>query len=192
MAKYVLTENERLIVDGVEILEYYNTYVVPTDKKYTKMVDGRTSGICPLHDDTDPSFKYFEKTKTYYCFGCGEAGNIISLHSKFAARQGRNIGYKNALIELANMYGITLLLDEKGEIKEESVFDIARKRNELSQYERNTYDREHITVAGFRRFNEQVKRNIDRNPYATGEFACSMYYSLDLALSKTLAEAKNG
>ena len=42
-------------------------------------------GHCPLHTDKSPSFYIYRETNTFYCFGCGEGGDIIkliiSLHS---------------------------------------------------------------------------------------------------------------
>lgn len=36
---------------------------------------------CPLpgHNDSDPSFKVYESTNTFHCFGCGKAGGPIDL-----------------------------------------------------------------------------------------------------------------
>ncbi|MEM2175251.1 MAG: CHC2 zinc finger domain-containing protein [Candidatus Micrarchaeia archaeon] len=32
-------------------------------------------GLCPFHDDTNPSFTIFPETDTFYCFGCGVVGD---------------------------------------------------------------------------------------------------------------------
>lgn len=32
---------------------------------------------CPFHDDKEPSLVFYNKTNTYFCFGCGATGDII-------------------------------------------------------------------------------------------------------------------
>ncbi|BCX15650.1 MAG: hypothetical protein KatS3mg097_542 [Candidatus Parcubacteria bacterium] len=33
---------------------------------------------CPFHNDNHPSFTIYPKTNSWYCFGCGKGGNVIS------------------------------------------------------------------------------------------------------------------
>lgn len=35
--------------------------------------------LCPIHNDSTPSFKVYEETNTFYCFGCGVAGKPVDL-----------------------------------------------------------------------------------------------------------------
>jgi len=37
----------------------------------------RLVGHCPFHDDAMPSFVVYPRRETYYCFGCGAAGDVI-------------------------------------------------------------------------------------------------------------------
>lgn len=32
-------------------------------------------GLCPFHVETTPSFAIWPEKKSYYCYGCGVAGN---------------------------------------------------------------------------------------------------------------------
>lgn len=32
---------------------------------------------CPFHEDDNPSLTFYEKTNTFYCFGCGASGDVI-------------------------------------------------------------------------------------------------------------------
>lgn len=41
-------------------------------------VGGRFVGRCPFHEDDRPSFTVYPATNTYYCFGCGEHGDIVT------------------------------------------------------------------------------------------------------------------
>ena len=38
---------------------------------------GGWSARCPLHGDKDPSFKWYEDTRSWYCFGCGKGGDAV-------------------------------------------------------------------------------------------------------------------
>lgn len=35
--------------------------------------------LCPFHNDTNPSFVWYRKTKSGYCFSCGKHGDIIDI-----------------------------------------------------------------------------------------------------------------
>ncbi|MCL1785842.1 MAG: DNA primase [Alphaproteobacteria bacterium] len=58
-------------------------------------------GCCPFHNEKTPSFKVNEEMGRYYCFGCGEKGDIISFTMKT-----QNMQYPDAIRELANMAGL--------------------------------------------------------------------------------------
>lgn len=42
-----------------------------------KLKSGKLVRCCPFHEEKTPSFTVFPQTNSYYCFGCGEAGNPI-------------------------------------------------------------------------------------------------------------------
>ena len=52
---------------------------------------------CPLHSEKTGSFKVYkgDDRDSFYCFGCGEAGDVISLYEKL-----NNCDFKTALKEL--------------------------------------------------------------------------------------------
>lgn len=37
---------------------------------------------CPFHDDEHPSMKIYDDDKGYYCFSCGEGGDVIKFVSR--------------------------------------------------------------------------------------------------------------
>ena len=40
---------------------------------------GRTSvGLCPFHNEKTPSFVVYTETQSFYCFGCGTGGDVIT------------------------------------------------------------------------------------------------------------------
>lgn len=60
-------------------------------------------GLCPFHNEKSPSFSVAPNKQMYYCFGCGEGGNVISFLMKY-----ENYTFVEALEVLANRAGIQL------------------------------------------------------------------------------------
>ncbi len=60
-------------------------------------------GLCPFHAEKTPSFHVYTDTKTYYCFGCHEAGNIFTFLMK-----ADNLGFLDAVEILAERAGIEI------------------------------------------------------------------------------------
>lgn len=67
----------RIIVP--QLGSYYDNYPVNFDAKIVV--------CCPLHDEDTPSFRYYEATSSFYCFGCQRGGDIVELHRYFAEKQ---------------------------------------------------------------------------------------------------------
>ena len=65
---------------------------------------GRTAtGLCPFHNEKTPSFVVYPDTQSFYCFGCGAAGDVISFVRKY-----NNLGYVEAVKQLASRAGMPL------------------------------------------------------------------------------------
>ena len=61
-------------------------------------VDHSGMALCPFHEDHHPSLKL---SKRYYCFGCGESGDVIDFTAKYLG-----ISKYSAAIQLARDFGI--------------------------------------------------------------------------------------
>ena len=61
------------------------------------------SGLCPFHNEKSPSFSVSEDKQIFKCFGCGEAGNVISFIMKI-----RNLNFVEALKYLADRVNISI------------------------------------------------------------------------------------
>lgn len=74
---------------------------------------GRTlSGLCPFHNEKTPSFVVYPDTQSFYCFGCGAAGDVINFVRKY-----NNLGYVESIKQLAARAGMPLPEEEDREAK---------------------------------------------------------------------------
>ena len=64
------------------------------------------NGLCPFHSEKTPSFTVFEDTKSFYCFGCGAGGDVISF-----VMRAENMEYPEAIEYLARQAGIDVPQD---------------------------------------------------------------------------------
>lgn len=60
-------------------------------------------GLCPFHNEKSPSFSVTPSKQMYYCFGCGEGGNVYSFIMKY-----ENDTFLEAVQMLAERAGVQL------------------------------------------------------------------------------------
>ena len=60
-------------------------------------------GVCPFHNDKNPSMSVDEKRQTYTCWSCHNSGNVFNF-----IEQIENISFKEALKKLGDRVGITI------------------------------------------------------------------------------------
>jgi len=60
-------------------------------------------GLCPFHNEKTPSFTVNPSRQSYYCFGCGEGGDVFSFLMKY-----ENLSFPETLQELARRYNVHL------------------------------------------------------------------------------------
>lgn len=61
------------------------------------------SGLCPFHNEKSPSFSVSQDKQIYKCFGCGEAGNVITFVMK-----NKNLPFVDAVKYLGEKANITI------------------------------------------------------------------------------------
>lgn len=61
------------------------------------------SGLCPFHSEKTPSFTVYPESNSFYCFGCGAGGDIITF-----IRRIENLEYVEAVKFLAEKLGMSL------------------------------------------------------------------------------------
>ncbi len=83
----------------------YEVSIVDTISEYTKLKKSGSSwtGLCPFHNDKNPSFSVSEEKGLYNCFSCGASGDIF----KFI-QEKQNLEFSEALIYLAEKHNIEL------------------------------------------------------------------------------------
>lgn len=92
-----MSSNVEQIKDKLDIVDVLSSYI-----KVEK------SGInfkarCPFHNEKTPSFFISPSRQSFYCFGCGEKGDIFSFVEKF-----EGLDFKGALETLADRAGVEL------------------------------------------------------------------------------------
>ncbi|MFV0496790.1 MAG: DNA primase [Candidatus Fimivivens sp.] len=73
--------------------------------RYTNLKRGgrHLSGLCPFHSEKTPSFVVYPENSSFYCFGCGAGGDIVTF-----VRMAEHLEYVEALRFLAERAGMTL------------------------------------------------------------------------------------
>lgn len=60
-------------------------------------------GLCPFHNEKTPSFTVYPENDSFYCFGCGVGGDVITF-----VRRIENLDYLEAVKMLADRAGMAL------------------------------------------------------------------------------------
>ncbi|WP_316667236.1 DNA primase [uncultured Propionibacterium sp.] len=70
---------------------------------------GSLKGLCPFHDEKTPSFQVTPARGLFYCFGCGEGGDVITFMQKVD-----NLSFTEAVQVLADKTGVQLRVVDDG------------------------------------------------------------------------------
>ena len=81
-------------VDVVDLVSEYLTL---------KKAGRNFTGLCPFHQEKTPSFSVNRDKQIFYCFGCGEGGNVITFLMKIADKT-----FPEAIEYLAEKTGVIL------------------------------------------------------------------------------------
>jgi len=80
---------------------------VAGDYVQLKRSGSRYKGLCPFHSEDTPSFSIDPDKNLYYCFGCGNGGDVF----KFV-QEIEGVGFLEGVRMLADRYGIPLPEEE--------------------------------------------------------------------------------
>ena len=101
-----IVEEVRKKTDIVDLISEY----IPLIKKGKNYF-----GVCPFHDDSNPSMSVSREKQIYKCFSCGASGNIYNFLMDY-----EHIDFKEALSKLSSKLGINI---ENTNIKVNNKFD---------------------------------------------------------------------
>jgi DNA primase len=91
-----LEEFEKDALKGkVDIVELFSEFGVKLKQKGKRYL-----GLCPWHEDKDPSLSVDREKGLYNCFGCGESGDVFTLVEKM-----KGFGFKESLAYLKDRAG---------------------------------------------------------------------------------------
>ncbi len=68
-----------------------------------KRSGANAKGLCPFHSEKTPSFHVYIANQSFYCFGCGASGDVITFTMKM-----ENLDYMSAVRLLASRSGVSL------------------------------------------------------------------------------------
>lgn len=79
--------------------------IVDVISRYVTLKERGSSyfGLCPFHTEKTPSFSVSRDKQVFYCFGCGEGGNIYNFIMDYY-----NLSFKEAVKLLAEEAGVNL------------------------------------------------------------------------------------
>jgi len=85
------------IRNRIDIVDFVSQYLT------LKKAGRNFVGLCPFHQEKTPSFTVNRDKQIFYCFGCGEGGNVIAFLMKIADKS-----FPEAIKDLANRTGVIL------------------------------------------------------------------------------------
>lgn len=91
------------VLASADIVEVVSGYTSLRKRGHTH------TGLCPFHQEKTPSFTVSADKGLYYCFGCGEGGDII----RFLERT-ENYSFTEAVEHLAERFGVPLEYEKGG------------------------------------------------------------------------------
>ena len=100
MSRHALDE----LKQQIPLLEYLQAHDWRPARQLTR---GRLMGLCPLHEDHQPSFLLDPHRNLFYCYGCGRGGDVIRFAELY-----HQVSFPQALSLLHQWHGLAPLLDE--------------------------------------------------------------------------------
>jgi DNA primase len=112
------------IMDSCDIVDVIGGYLALTKKGNSYV------GLCPFHDDRNPSMSVSRDKKIFNCFSCGTKGNVISFVSKYD-----NLTMEQAALKLAGKYGLDIDIKiDPEEAKKERYYLVMEEASKFYQF----------------------------------------------------------
>jgi DNA primase len=102
-------ESVRAAVDAADMVE------VVSGRTQLRKQGARFVGRCPFHEERTPSFSVNPQDKLFYCFGCGQGGDVITF-----VKETEQLDFAGAVEWLADRFRVPLEYEETSPQFEES------------------------------------------------------------------------
>ena len=102
-------DSVRAAVDAADMVE------VVSGRTQLRKQGARYVGRCPFHEERTASFSVNPQDKLYYCFGCGQGGDVITF-----VKDTEQLDFAGAVEWLADRFRVTLEYEETSPQFEES------------------------------------------------------------------------
>lgn len=141
--KILTQEKINEIRNSVNIVDIISSYVslTPRGKNYF--------GICPFHDDNNPSMSVSTDKQIYKCFSCGATGTVFKFIMDY-----ENVSFNEAVKKIADIGGIQV---DIGKVRKKSEFP---KQHEIYDLSLKFYTNNINTANGKEAKNYLHKRSI--------------------------------
>ena len=111
------------------------------------------TGLCPFHSEKTPSFFVYPQTQSFYCFGCGAGGDVITF-----IRRIENLEYLEAVRLLADRCGLQVPDDAENDQRSH----LKRRVLEINRETARFYFDALMSPQGKEAYNYLIRRGRDR------------------------------
>ena len=101
MSRFIKDTSVQAVLSAASIVDVISGYTSLRKRGATY------SGLCPFHQEKTPSFTVSAEKGLYYCFGCGEGGDIV----RFVERI-ENLSFAEAIEELGERFGVPVEFED--------------------------------------------------------------------------------
>lgn len=111
------------------------------------------TGLCPFHSEKTPSFFVYPQTQSFYCFGCGAGGDVITF-----IRRIENLEYMEAVRMLADRCGLQVPDDAENDQRSQ----VKKRVLEINRETARFYFDALMSPQGKEAYNYLIRRGRDR------------------------------
>jgi len=101
VSPFIKDESVQAVLDAANLVEIVSGYTSLRKRGATH------TGLCPFHQEKTPSFTVSADKGLYYCFGCGEGGDVVRFVEKM-----ENLTFSEAIEQLGERFGVQVQYEE--------------------------------------------------------------------------------